>query len=172
MKIDIRKYLSLRDSLLKEKSGLEVRLREIDQALGQSGPAAPAAVEALAPTGATRRGRRGRRGLSLRNAVIQVTSGRALTKQEILQRIQTLGYRFATKNPLNSLGVILYGRNPKFRNDNGRFSVTGKPPGGAGAAAIPGRGGARKRRTMSPEARARIAAAQRARWAKTRAGKK
>jgi hypothetical protein len=175
MKIDIRRYLSLRDSLLKEKSDLEVRLREINQALGQAGPATPSEVETpAAPSTTGRRGRRGRRGgISLRDAVLQATSGTQLTKEEILERVQALGYRFSTKNPMNSLGVILYGKNPKFRNENGRFSVPGTKAAGGGTAmaAAPARGGGRKRRTMSPEARARIAAAQRARWAKARGGK-
>lgn len=67
------------------------------------------------------------------------------------------------KNPANSLGVILYGKNPKFGRVDGKFSVG---QGGGGASR---RGG--KRTTMSPEARERIAAAQRARWAKAGKGK-
>ncbi len=49
----------------------------------------------------------------------------------------------------------------------------GRPPGG-GATRGPGRpkGSGRKKRTMSPEARAKIAAAQKARWARQKAGKK
>jgi hypothetical protein len=180
MKIDIRRYLSLRDSLLKEKNNLEVRLREISQALDQTAPTtSTVSADAGAGTSPARRGRRkrgGGGGLSLRDAVLQVASGTPLTKEEILQRVQSLGYRFSTKNPLNSLGVILYGKNPKFRNDGGRFSTSGakaSPASGGGNqnSAAGTRGGRRKRRTMSPEARARIAAAQRARWAKARGGK-
>ena len=172
MKIDIRRYLSLRDSLLKEKSGLEARLQEITQALGQTDPGSPIKTTRSGPTPTAGR-RRGKAagGLSLRDAVLQVATT-PLTKEEILQRVQSLGYRFSTKNPLNSLGVILYGRNPKFRNEGGRFSMPGaKSSAGSAqtAAAMPG--GKRKRRTLSPEARARIAAAQRARWAKSRGGK-
>jgi hypothetical protein len=179
MKIDIRRYLSLRDSLLKEKNGLEVRLREINQALGQvssTTSARHAPSTSVAGRGRPGRRRRGGGGISLRDAVLQVASGTPLSKHEILDRVQALGYRFSTKNPLNSLGVILYGKSPKFRNENGRFSI----PSGRGIATpntsgsqSPGtaRGGKLKRRTMSSEARARIAAAQRARWAKARGGK-
>ena len=171
MKIDIRRYLSLRDSLLKEKSGLEVRLQEISQALGQAGAGSSITTTRSGPV-AGRRGRgRAAGGLSLRDAVLQVAT-RPLTKEEILQRVQGLGYRFSTKNPLNSLGVILYGRNPKFRNEGGRFSIPGgKSSAGSVQVAAAMRGGTRKRRTLSPEARARIAAAQRARWAKSRGSK-
>jgi hypothetical protein len=164
MKIDIRRYLSLRDSLLKEKSELEIRLNDISKALGQDSIASSGAPST--PQAAPRSDCRGRRGLSLRDAVLQVASGTPVTKEEILHRVQSLGYRFSTKNPLNSLGVILYGKNPRFRNEGGRFSVAAqgreKPLGAVSA------GRTRKRRTMSPEGRARIAAAQRARWAKAR----
>jgi hypothetical protein len=34
-----------------------------------------------------------------------------------------MGYQFSTDDPLNSLGVILYGKNPKFKNEGGRFSL-------------------------------------------------
>ena len=184
MKSDIRKYLSLRDSLIQERSQLEARLREITEALGESGgaatlaaPTASGATAAPTRTGGRGRGRGGRRGggggLSLREAVLQVTSGGPRTKEEILEGVQKLGYRFSTSNPLNSLGVILYGKNPKFKNDDGRFSPAGGAAGGGGrqqSGPAAQRGG-RKRRTMSPEARERIAAAQRARWAKAKSGK-
>ena len=48
----------------------------------------------------------------------------------------------------------------------------GRPAGGGVAGAGGGGGGSRKRRKMSPEARARIAAAAKARWARYRAEKK
>ena len=182
MKSDIRKYISLRDGLMQERSQLEARLREITEALGETGAGARSQASAAvsAPAVASRqvatRGRRGRRGggggLSLRDAVLQITSSGARTKEEILEGVQRLGYRFSTNNPLNSLGVILYGKNPKFKNDSGRFSPAGGGSSSAGVARSQGgqknQGGGRKRRTMSPEARERIAAAQRARWAKAK----
>jgi hypothetical protein len=169
MNSDIKRYLSLRDSLMQEKTKLESRLREINQALGSSPgtqqTASPAATPAARGPG---RGRRGARGsISLREAVLQATANSPLTKEEILDRVKALGYRFATNNPLNSLGVILYGKNPRFKNEGGRFSPMSassaqKSNGGQGAKS----GGKKGRRQLSPEARERIAAAQRARWAK------
>jgi hypothetical protein len=47
----------------------------------------------------------------------------------------------------------------------------GRPPGSGKKAAAPAGGGGGKRRVMSPEGRARIAAAARARWARVRAEK-
>jgi hypothetical protein len=174
MKSDIRRYISLRDSLMQEKTKLENRLQEINDALGQgSSPIANTLSGAPAPSlkVGTRRGRgRASGGLSLRDAVLQVTARGPLSKEEILNGVKQLGYRFSTSNPLNSLGVILYGKSPKFKNDVGRFS----PIGGSSSSVSKTEGaakGGRKRRKLSPEARERIAAAQRARWAKAKGGK-
>jgi hypothetical protein len=170
MKNDIvSKYITLREGLTKEKQQLEERLSRINEALGES--------EGFGGAGASRgRGRPpgGSGTLSLREAVLQATGKRSMTKQEILDEVQRLGYRFSTSNPANSLGTILYGKNPRFKNENGYFSLaSGSGGGGGGQPAQGAKAGAfaRKRRTLSPEARARIAAAQRERWARTRGGK-
>jgi hypothetical protein len=172
MSSDIRKYLTLRDSLIKEKAKLEGRLQEINEALGQVTESANL-PQPSQPSTRGRRGPAGRAsgGLSLRDAVIQVTSRGALTKEQILEGVKRIGYKFSTTNPLNSLGVILYGKNPKFKNDGGKFSPTGTASSsrGSGEAASPPI--KRGRRKLSPEARERIAAAQRARWAKAKNGK-
>ena len=175
MKIDnLRRYVDLRNSLVREKAQLEERLRQINEALGdaEEATAAPASPVSKRPAAGGRRGRPASGGLSLRDAVLQVTTGNPKTKQEILDEVQALGYRFTTKNPMNSLGVILYGKNPRFKNEDGRFS----PAGGAGkstsSASAKGNGSVkRKKRELSPEARERIAAAQRERWAKARGTK-
>ena len=168
MTSDIKKYITLRDSLMQEKTRLESRLREINSALGQGQEAGTARASSISQP--ARRGRRGARsGLSLRDAVLQATAKGPLTKEQILEAVKGFGYRFSTNNPLNSLGVILYGKNPKFKNNDGRFS-----PMGATNAGRAGNTGARtgsKRGKLSPEARARIAAAQRARWAKVKSAK-
>jgi|SRR5687767_2016557 len=168
MTSDIKKYITLRDSLMQEKTRLESRLREINSALGQGQEAGTARASSISQP--ARRGRRGARsGLSLRDAVLQATAKGPLTKEQILEAVKGFGYRFSTSNPLNSLGVILYGKNPKFKNNDGRFS-----PMGATNAGRAGNTGARtgsKRGKLSPEARARIAAAQRARWAKVKSAK-
>jgi hypothetical protein len=52
-----------------------------------------------------------------------VIEGKAMTKHEILDAVLGAGYQFSTDDPLNSLGVILYGKKPKFKNDIGRFSL-------------------------------------------------
>jgi hypothetical protein len=174
MNSDIKRYLSLRDSLIQEKTKLETRLSEINEALGgTSEPAARAASSAPAAARPTGRGRRGARGtISLREAVLQATANSPLTKEEILNRVKALGYRFSTNNPLNSLGVILYGKNPRFKNQDGRFSPMGGASSQTAQKSQPAKSTPKKgRRQLSPEARERIAAAQRARWAKRKAGK-
>ena len=49
--------------------------------------------------------------------------GKSMTKHQVLEVVLALGYQFITEDPLNSLGVILYGKSPKFKNDRGRFSL-------------------------------------------------
>jgi len=50
-----------------------------------------------------------------------VTRNRPLSKAEILEGVQKLGYKFATKDPMNSLNAMLYAPANKFRNQNGKF---------------------------------------------------
>ena len=67
------------------------------------------------------RGRIKNNPMSLKAAILKVTQNQAMTKQEILDAVLALGYTFTTNDPLNSIGVIIYGKNPKFINDGGRF---------------------------------------------------
>jgi hypothetical protein len=77
--------------------------------------------------------------------------------------IQKLGFRSAPKNPINSLSTLLYGKNPKFRNDNGRFSPMGTATRAAGTKPATRPSGKRK---VSAAGRARLSALTKARWAK------
>lgn len=166
MKMDsIKKYISLRESLVREKQELEARLREINGALGSVSAVEPVV---LAPVAAA--GRRGRRGpISLRTAVMRALSERPMSKAEVLDAVLKMGYKFQTANPMNSLGVILYGKANKFKRNNGVFSYSGPVPAAESASGpAPAK---RAKRKISPEGLARIAAAQRARWAKAKAGR-
>lgn len=114
----LKQYVSLRDGIFAEREQLISRLREIDEALGAMGlRSRDAYYGPRTPTG------RVRNGMSLREAVFKVIEGKSLTKHEILDAVLRMGYQFSTDDPLNSLGVILYGKNPKFKNENGRFSL-------------------------------------------------
>lgn len=161
MKIDpIQQYKELRQALLEEKERLKARLGEIEAALSNSETTATPSPAATRTSPKAKSGR-GSNAISLKQAVIQALARKPLTKAEILSSVQAAGYKFHTANPANSLGVILYGKSPKFKNSNGTFSLeAGVKPTSQGVK--------RPKRTMSVEARAKIAAAQKKRWKKAR----
>jgi hypothetical protein len=102
--------------------------------------------------------------ISLPKAVVQVTSEHPMTKQEILEAVQKIGYRFHTKEPLKSLNPILYGDKPKFIRIDGKFSS-------ANVLAPKAVEAGKAKRKMSAAGKARIIAGTKARWAKFRAEK-
>lgn len=169
----LQQFVRLRQELSQERGRLEERLRQINEALGEM--PLPSLSHIQGAIGQSIRGKTGGRrgrvsgagGQSLREHVLAVLANGPMTKEDVLSAVQKNGYKFSTNNPLNSLGVILYGKTPKFNRADGRFSLTG----GASSSAAPAKAGRGGRRTMSPAARARIAAAQRARWAKQKGGK-
>ena len=122
---DINQYVSLRNALTAEKSQIELRLSQINQALGhaEAAPETPA-PSYPEPAPAVGRGRKGRGSntITLKDAVIQVTSATPLGRQEMIDAVQNIGYRFDSKNPLNSLGNVLYGKNPRFQSVDGKYS--------------------------------------------------
>lgn len=114
----LKQYVTLRDSILAEREQIIARLREMDQALGAMGLRGKDIYYGpRTPMG------RVRNEMSLREAVSRVIAGKAMTKHEILDGVMKLGYQFSTDDPLNSLGVILYGKKPKFKNVHGKFSL-------------------------------------------------
>jgi len=117
----LQRYLASLDELRSEKAELEARLEKINQALAGA-PGAGRSGKGRGPGRGVSRGGRRRNGLSLRAAVEQVTKGRPLAKAEILEAVRKLGYKFATKDPMNSLNAMLYAPANKFRNQNGKFS--------------------------------------------------
>lgn len=159
----LKQFVTLRRALSEERDHLEARLRDINEALGEMPLPSLSPIQGATASAPSQPARRGRKaaggGQSLRDHVIAVLESGPKTKEEILAEVKARGYKFSTKNPLNSLGVILYGKNPKFNRADGKFSMRGGA--GGSAAATGGRG----KRTMSASARARIGAAQKARWA-------
>jgi hypothetical protein len=117
---NLQEYVRLRDQLSKEKTDIETRLQEINAALGQvNGGLTSGLTSGIKPG----RGRKPRGEHSLRSLVIEVLSSGPKAKEDILQAVQNRGYKFSTNNPLNSLGVILYGKNPRFHRVDGQFSI-------------------------------------------------
>ena len=176
---NLQLYVNLRRQLSQERDQLSQRLSQINGALGElsavspasdAAPSEPAPAPVQEPKApAIGRGRpAGGGGMSLRDHVLQVLRGGAKTKEEVLSAVQQKGYRFQTTNPLNSLGVILYGKNPKFNRVDGRFSLGGGSHVGNGGTITSVAKSATRKGQMSPAARARIAEAQRARWAASR----
>ena len=113
----LRKFVALRQALLKEKADLEQRLEQLDRALALDGASAPART-ANPQAGHLRRIKNP---MSLKAAVIQVTKDKGLTKPEILGAIKKVGYRFTAKDPVNSLNTVLY-TGKAFKNQGGKFS--------------------------------------------------
>ncbi len=135
MKSDsLQQYVPRLESILKEKAELEERLGEIDQILqslqskesslsppSSSGGGKKAGSSAKVSKKAGVR-TRAQNKMSLREAVQRATTRKPLTKAEILEAIDKLGYKFNTSKPLNSLSSVLYGDKKEFQNVGGRFS--------------------------------------------------
>jgi len=166
----VQEAIALFQRLQQRRQELQGEIDAIDRALGQFRGVAPTAAVKSATI--PRRKGRGQNSMPLREAVTQVLSGGAKTRQELLRGVQQLGYRFSATDPMNSLQAFLYGTGKKlFTREDGKFALVGGASGATSA-----KNGANKpakvKRTMSPAARKKIAAAQRARWAKVKAAKK
>ena len=82
-----------------------------------------ASSTAVAKKGAVAARTRAQNKLSLREAVRQAIANKPLTKAEILEAIDKLGYKFSTNKPSNSLNSVLYGDKKEFKNLDGRFGL-------------------------------------------------
>jgi hypothetical protein len=121
MKTDrLKQYVALRDALTQEKTELQERLARIDRALDGEIPI-PAKIDKTPSRAPAARVKRLKNKLSLKEAVRRATAAKPLTKPEILAAIKKLGYRFAAKEPINSLNVVLYSKR-QFKNQSGKFS--------------------------------------------------
>ena len=60
---------------------------------------------------------------SLKDIVLQVTKGKALTAGQILQEAKKAGHKFGGKNPINGLRVMLYSNKKAFKNNKGKFTA-------------------------------------------------
>jgi len=169
MKNDILKqYVSARSALLREKAQLEGRLERLNQALGQALDQASPAV-AVVPKPPTRTVRRVKRGISMKTAVLEVTKGNPMTKPEIMAAIQKLGFRSASEKPMRMLDNLLYGKNPRFKKDNGKFSPLTRTVRKAGTKLVAKASKPTKKRKMSAAAKAALSLVAKARWAKIKA---
>lgn len=116
----IKTFLTLRRELIEEKGQLEVRLKEIEQVLQGSEPAVAVASKAPAARTSVKARKRAKNAMSLPEAIRKVAT-KPMTKQEILDGVLKLGYKFTTKKPLNTLSTALYTYKKKFSNQGGKF---------------------------------------------------
>ncbi|MFO1461331.1 MAG: hypothetical protein U1G08_18245 [Verrucomicrobiota bacterium] len=122
----LKQFVVLRESLLSRQAELQAELKSINEALGVAGVAVAAAVPVVtgkrrgrAP-GTRGGGRRAKNSISLKEAVLTVTKAKPLAKPEILSAVAKLGYKFAAKDPMNSLNTLLY-TDKQIKNHGGKF---------------------------------------------------
>jgi hypothetical protein len=114
----LKRFMSLHNQILAERRAVIARLRDLDEKLEAMGFNATVRHYGIhTPSG------RVRNKTSLKKAVVNVIANRSMTKEEVLRAVLASGYQFNTDDPMNSLGVILYGKNPKFENVDGRFNL-------------------------------------------------
>lgn len=122
----LKQFVVLRESLLSRQAELQAELKSINEALGVAGVAVAAAVPAVAAKrrgrapGTRGGGRRAKNSISLKEAVLTVTKAKPLAKPEILSAVAKLGYKFAAKDPMNSLNTLLY-TDKQIKNHGGKF---------------------------------------------------
>lgn len=130
--ITIKKFMAMREALVKEKAALEARLAEINEALGVASEASETTTAPAKRAGrpaAKKKAARGRSGpraknkVSLKAAVLKALGKKALTRPDIVSAVQASGYVFSTKNPLNSVSAMLYSDKQTFKNKGGKFSA-------------------------------------------------
>ena len=61
--------------------------------------------------------------IGMRDAIAAATRKGALKPRELVDAVQKVGYRFTSKNPYNSIGAYLYGREGRkhFKKVDGGF---------------------------------------------------
>lgn len=166
MRMDaIKQFARLRQQLLIERANLEQRLREINEVLEKEAPPAESArPEPQARVKPKKRGRQ-KSALSQREAIMQALRERGpLSRKELAVAIKELGYVSKARDPLNSMGIVLYAKNAPFKKKNGKFYLPANAWTDTNNASQP----QRAKRKISEEGKAKIAAAQRARWAKVK----
>ena len=60
---------------------------------------------------------------SLKDIVLKVTKGKALTAAQILEVVKKAGHKFSGKKPINGLRVMLYTNKKAFKNNKGKFTA-------------------------------------------------
>lgn len=140
----LQQFVSLRSALERERTALQARLRQIDEALGVVSASAPSSAEqprrgrppgsstarpSAAPVkSVARRGRPpggGQNKMGMRETITKLVSGSPLPISAIVDGMKKGGYVFKSKNPTNSVGAYLYGNEGRkhFVRNDGKFSA-------------------------------------------------
>lgn len=122
----LTQFTKLRTELTQERQRLTARIQAIDRAFADHTGAVPVPSGKPAATRKSRSTRRIRNPISLKAGVIKLTREKPLTKQEIFEGLAKLRWKTTSKKPQKLLDVLLYGKNPKFRNKGGKFSLASR----------------------------------------------
>ena len=109
MRMDLAKLLKLHDVIRAEREAVLARLHEVDKQISAMGFDASMRIYGIRTKGGRIRNRK-----SLAETVRQVIGDESLTKQEILDRVLATGYQFTTDDPMNCLGIVIYGKKSEF----------------------------------------------------------
>ena len=113
----VQQFLELRKNLKQERMELVEQIKRIDDALASTMSEAKKQpnIESL------KQPRTKRNKISLKNAVIKITTQKPRTKIEIMSALNDIGYVFSSATPINSLNATLYSKG-QFINKKGYFS--------------------------------------------------
>jgi len=159
----LKQFATLHRGLVTEREQLRQRLEALNEVLGAASfDGGPGPRTTVAPNY--------RADLGMREAIQTATASSPLGGREIVDSIQQLGFRFKSKNPYNSVGAYLYGKEGRkhFKKADGKFSPlrAAQKAGGSTGASRPAK------RKLSAAGRRAIAEAAKKRWAAYNARKK
>ena len=119
----VQQFTALRAALIRERDAIRQRLQQIDAALAGVGKTtAPAAPKKPGPRSGGRR--RAGNTMNIREAITKVTAAKPLSVRDIVGAVQKTGYKFTSRNPVNSVGAYLYGAHGRkhFKRVDGKFA--------------------------------------------------
>jgi hypothetical protein len=114
MEEKLKTFLEKRDSLLQTRAKILEKIREIDHLLGSGGN--PPVLQI------GQRRRRPKNDINLKDAIGKALADGPKNRNQILEAVEGMGYKFSTNNPLNSLSAALY-TNKQFVKDGQIFSL-------------------------------------------------
>mgnify|MGYP001463163019 CR=1 FL=1 len=121
MKEELRLRAMVAHLPTESRAAKERRLKKEAEEKAKAAAKAKDAPKATPKGKAKPKAKRARNKVSLREAVTGIIKGKPLDKKSILAELEKSGYKFSTKNPMNSLNVVLY--TGKYKRADGKFSA-------------------------------------------------